>query len=61
MSCKFYLAYSEIDELSHGIAVDFDGTVWQFPFDENNRHYSEYLAWIAEGNTPEPWNPEGEE
>lgn len=20
----------------------------------------EYLAWLAEGNTPEPWNPEQE-
>ena len=21
------------------------------PFDENNRHYQEYLEWVAEGNT----------
>ena len=24
------------------------------PFDPDNRHYQEYLAWVAEGNTPEP-------
>jgi len=23
------------------------------PFDESNRHYQEYLEWVAEGNTPE--------
>ncbi|WP_156545882.1 hypothetical protein [Cupriavidus sp. D384] len=24
------------------------------PFDEDNRDYSEYLEWIAAGNTPLP-------
>lgn len=24
------------------------------PFDENNREYQEYLAWLAKGNTPLP-------
>ncbi len=31
-----------------------DGTVLWIPKSEDNRHYREYLAWVDEGNTPEP-------
>lgn len=35
-----------------------DGSVSAFPIDETNIDYRKYLAWVAEGNTPEPWEPE---
>ena len=25
----------------------------EIPFDPANRHYQEYLAWVADGNTPD--------
>jgi hypothetical protein len=30
------------------------------PLDENNRHYKEYLKWLAEGNKPEPFETKEE-
>jgi hypothetical protein len=26
--------------------------------DESHPDYQQYLAWLADGNTPEPWQPE---
>ena len=41
--------YQNVLKKSEGISI---------PFDPDNRHYQEYLAWVAEGNTPEPADEE---
>ena len=41
------------------VAIGYDGIVWWLPSDEGNALYSEYLRWVAEGNTAPDFNPEG--
>ena len=36
------------------VAVTIVGQMISIPFDPANRDYADYLAWLAEGNTPEP-------
>jgi len=40
------------------IRINDDGRESFIPCDTANTDYQQYLAWLAEGNTPEPWQPE---
>ena len=36
------------------VVIKTDGTLkTSIPFHDNNADYQEYIAWLAEGNTPE--------
>ena len=35
-----------------------DGGVRSFPLTDDNPNTAGYLAWVAEGNEAEEWNPE---
>ena len=36
------------------VQCTINGEIWTVPFDPANTSYQEYLAWLAEGNEPEP-------
>ena len=57
--------YAKIDDTIKGedvtVAILYIDTATKtrksIPLDEDNIDYQEYLKWVAEGNTPDPYDP----
>lgn len=52
----YYLAKAQMIGGSDFIVTQ-DKLTW-IPLDPANTDYQKYLAWVAEGNTPEEWKPD---
>ena len=50
---KAKLVKNEFSNIVDHVNLTIDNVVYLVPFDEDNRHYQDYLAWVAEGNTAE--------
>ena len=52
----YFVAQHPFDDGAQTIIRAFDNAT--VPCDPANTDYQQYLAWLAEGGVPEPWNPE---
>ena len=50
---KAKLVKNEFSNIVDHVNLTIDNVVYLVPFDQGNRHYQAYLAWVAEGNTAE--------
>jgi hypothetical protein len=50
---KLYIRLGKT-EADAAMTTNEDGSVTSFLFDPANTDYQQYLAWLAEGNQPEP-------
>ncbi len=59
---RFAISETQMGGQSLASVVGIDGdNIWHIPMSEDNAMYQQYLAWLAEGNEPEEWNPNATE
>ena len=46
------------DTQQHIIQPTSDGVYSSFPMTDDNPNMVDYLSWVADGNTPEEWQPD---
>jgi len=49
-----YKLYKTLSGNDAAYSINENGSMTSFIFDEANTDYQAYLAWLDEGNTPEP-------
>jgi len=54
---NYTIIYSDAGEPKTLFAVNDDGSTFSFAYDVENPLYVSYEAWLAEGNTPNPYVP----
>lgn len=48
------ITYKLVKDIEGNICAVNRSDGWSIPFDPANTDYQQYLAWLDEGNTPEP-------